>query len=35
MYCRWLGELEGLPEKQQVYPPLEVLYEIAEGRNAA
>ncbi len=23
MYCRWLGELEGLPEEQQCYPPLD------------
>ena len=25
MYCRWLGEIEGLPETQQYYPSIETI----------
>ena len=29
MYCRWLSQLEGLPEKEMCYPPISELDESA------
>lgn len=33
MYCRWLGEIEGLPEAEQHYPDLRVLTQLARERG--
>ena len=31
MYCRWLSELEGVPEEQMVYPPIAEILKCADG----
>ena len=31
MYCRWLSEVEKVPEDQMVYPPIEKILKEAEG----
>jgi formylglycine-generating enzyme required for sulfatase activity len=33
MYCRWLSEVDKVPERQMVYPPIEEILQHADGQT--